>query len=353
MSRPDPELAAERDAVAAGWAVRLADGPLGAEDTVALQAWLDADPANAEAMETIVESWRAVEAYAGAPELLSLRQQALQSAERAHRSRGAGRRRAQPRWMAAAAAACLVAIAAGGWSWLSPKAYATGLGERRVVALADGSRISLDGETQVRVRYALGRRSLWLDRGRAKFEVAKDPTRPFTVRSHGEEVVATGTAFSVELIGRQVRVVLYEGHVAVLHTAGGVRRTLAVGRDQAPADRVLTPGHELIAAAGPGRQPAATLVPVDPVRSLAWEGGQLVFEDEPLSTAVARINRSASTPLEIGDAATGQVRISGVFQAGDTGHFVQGLTAAFPVRAQAQGERILLSQDQSRIVRGR
>lgn len=351
MSRPDLDHAGVRDAAAAQWAVRLADGPLGSEDTIALQAWLDADPSNAAAMEAIVESWRAVEAYAGAPELLSLRQQALQSAERAHRSHAP--RGVRPRWMAAAAAACLVLVAGGGWAWLSPRAYATGLGERRVVALADGSRMSLDGETRVRVRYALGRRSLWLDRGRAKFEVAKDPLRPFTVRSRGEEVVATGTAFSVEVIGRQVRVVLYEGHVAVLHTSRGVRQTLGVGREQAPADKVLTPGHELIAAPGPGPKLAAVLVRVDPVRSLAWEGGQLVFEDEPLSTAVARINRSAATPLAIGDAATGQVRISGVFQAGDTGHFVQGLTAAFPVRAEAEADRIVLSQDRARTVRGR
>ncbi|HEY3814562.1 MAG TPA: FecR domain-containing protein [Caulobacteraceae bacterium] len=343
-----------RAAEAALWSARLAEGPLAAEDHAAFQAWLDADPLNAEAMDEIVRVWSGVEAHAAAPELLELRKRALASAQRGQRGR-LTRVSAGPvwGWASLAAALALVVVVAGAWTLFAPRSYATGLGERRVVALSDGSRVSLDAETTVRVRYAFGHRELWLDRGRAKFDVAKDPLRPFTVDAGGREVVATGTSFSVELLHKQVRVVLYEGHVAVLAPGGGGRPApVTVGPQRAPAERALTPGHELIApSAGAGAAavtPMATVAAVDPVRSAAWEGGQLVFEDEPLTTAVARMDRYAATPLVLGDAEVGRVRISGVFRAGDATSFVQGLTAAFPVAARQESDRIVLTSDRSR-----
>lgn len=337
---------------AALWAARLSNGRLAPQDQVRFQAWLDADPLNATTLDEIVGSWRAVETYASAPELLDLRERALASARQAYRARsarlvfGAGWR-----WGALAASVALIVALGVAGVWLSPRAYETGVGERRVVALSDGSKVSLDADTKVLVRYAFGRRRLWLAHGRAKFDVAKDPLHPFTVEAAGREVVATGTAFSVELLHKQVRVILYEGHVAVLDDVAGKprRELIAVTPAREPADRALTPGRELVAAAADPANavetPTASVVQVDPVRSLAWEGGELVFEDEPLSTAVERINRYASTPLVLGDDAVARVRISGVFRAGDTEAFIHGLTAAFPVRARSQDDHIVLSED--------
>src|SRR5690606_30755436 len=158
---------------------------------------------------------------------------------------------------------------------------------------------------------------------RARFEVARNPLRPFSVTAANEVVVATGTAFSVELVRQQVRVVLYEGHVAVLDREdGNVRRTVAVGARKLPADQLLRPGKELVLPVAPQRSRtpvvAATIAPADPVRSLSWEAGQLVFEDEPLDLVVERMNRYATRPLAIGDAGAAGVRVSGVFTAGDT-----------------------------------
>ena len=338
-----------RGAEAAAWSARLAEGPLAPQDEADFQAWLDADPANAEVVGEVMGAWRAVEAYAAAPELLELRKQALASAQRAHRGRSTrALMGANWPWAALAASIALVVVLASSWDLIVPTTYQTGLGERRVVALSDGSKLSLDAQTKVLVRYAFGKRQLWLERGRAKFDVAKDPLRPFTVDAAGREVVATGTSFSVELVHRQVRVVLYEGHVAVLDKTAGVAApgaAIVVGSALTPADHALTPGHELITPeADPtgASSPAAVVASVDPVRSLSWEAGQLVFEDEPLSTAVERMNRYASTPLAIGDAGAGEVRISGVFRAGDTSSFAQGLSAAFPIQARAEAGRVVL-----------
>src|SRR3546814_10479709 len=60
------------------------------------------------------------------------------------------------------------------------------------------------------------------------------PLRPFSVAAAGKIVVATGTEFSVELLGRETRVILYEGHVAVLNGSAATRDTLKLF-DEEPA----------------------------------------------------------------------------------------------------------------------
>jgi transmembrane sensor len=322
---------------AALWATRLAEGPLSERDEADLQGWLDADPANGAEMEAVVGAWASVDRYAAAPELMAMREAVLVTARRAH-TRRTGWTLVRPLLPRAAMAAGLaLAIAGAGFAWwLTPRTISTGQGERQVVALSDGSKISLDAATVVKVRYTGDRRRLWLERGRAKFDVAKDPLRPFSVASGGKVVVATGTAFSVELLQKQVRVVLYEGHVAVLD------RSETGGPDNLLAEHELRPGRELITAVD-GAPTAPTVVSAaDPVRTLSWEGGQLVFEDEPLSSVVERLNRYSDTPLKIGDAAVGRTRVSGVFRVGDTNAFLQGVTATFGVQVDRGPDAIEL-----------
>lgn len=342
-SPPNPESCA-RSERAAEWAVRLMDR-MPAKDQEEFAAWLAADPLNGQALEQVVAAWHAVDHYAASAEIVALRESALAEARRALRRRYSWpiRRRG---WLVAAA--LLLTIAGGGlWRWLTPQAYATGLGERRIVALSDGSKISLDASTIVHIAYSRDKRQLWLQQGRAKFDVAKDPLRPFSVAAANKVVVATGTTFSVECIENQVRVVLYDGHVAVLESDGGKGpHSLVVGPTQGPIDRLLTVGHELILAtdkpSSGGRFEPVSVELNDPGRSLSWESGLLVFEDEPLTLAIDRMNRYAEKRLVIADPALARLRISGVFRAGDTDALLEGLAAAFGVEARQGSDAIEL-----------
>ncbi len=335
---------------AALWAMRLAEGEMTPEQQVAFDAWLDADARHGQLLEETIGAWRAVDHYAGAEQMMAMRQAALASARRTLRK---GKSHFPMRQVVSGLMAATLLLAVGGgllWMRLTPQVYETGVGERRVVALTDGSKISLDAATMVRVRYADGKRQLWLEHGRAKFDVAHDALRPFSVSAADKMVVATGTAFSVELIKAQVRVVLYEGHVAVLKrdVKSGPAEALhetTVEIGLVAAERMLVPGRELILPDdSPARlaPQAAAVEPADPVRSLSWEGGLLVFEDEPLDIVVDRMNRYAVKPLVVGDAATGRLRISGVFRAGDTEGLVQGLAAGFDVTARTSAQSIAL-----------
>jgi transmembrane sensor len=341
-----PVTPAERVERAAAHAIRLAEGNLTCKEQEAFEAWLESDPRNGEALEEIVGAWRGVEQYAASPEMVALRESALASARRVMERRRFARR---PWHIVSAAAAALLVVVISGfalWTWLAPQTYQTGIGERRVVVLSDGSKLSLDGATLVKVKYASGFRRLWVERGRAKFDVAKDPLRPFSVAAADKVVVATGTAFSVELLSGEVRVVLYEGHVALLERNDDEPlQPVTVGAQLLPAEQLLTPGRELILAedarpAVPGE--GAIVLPADPDRSRSWEAGQLVFEDEALPIVVERMNRYADKPLIVGDAAAAETRISGVFRAGDTDALLQGLATAFNVQSRMAADSIVL-----------
>lgn len=339
---PEERLEVAREQ-AALWCVRLADDDLSRAEHAELQAWFDADETHRGLLDDAVTAWRAIEAQAARPGMIALRGEALEDLRRAQRGRWA--RPAQRPALWTALAACLVVAVAAGVAWRAslPDIYRTTEGERRIVELADGSRASLDSATVLKVKYDGGRRRLWLDSGRAKFSVAKDPLRPFSVAAGDKLVVATGTVFSVERLTSQMRVVLYEGHVAVLDDRTGRSETpVPIRIGTVPAEKLLTPDHELVTSTA---SDAAVVSPTDPARARSWENGQLVFQDEPMDLAVERVNRYARDKLRIGDPGVGRLRISGVFTSGDTTAFVDGVTAVLPVHAVATNGVTVLKID--------
>jgi transmembrane sensor len=304
---------------AAAWRVRLTEED--AETSEAFEAWL-ADPQNEAAWDHVQAPWREIGEKATSPELMAARAGALARARREGRRRWTSTTRG--RIAASLAAVMLAAGSYGGWRWADaqPDVYRTTLGERRVVPLPVGSRVSLDSGSKVRIRYTKDARKLELVSGQARFDVAKDVRRPFSVTARDQTVVATGTAFNVDLLGPKVLVTLIEGKVVVLREP---RR-----RDAAPASIPLKAGEQLVSA--PAAAPEIHAISVE--RATSWETGQLTFADEPLAAVAERVSRYAEEPIHVApDAAT--MRVSGVFRAGDTAGFVDMVTSYLPVEANA------------------
>lgn len=325
------EVPPDRDEQAAAWCMRLADGKLPRDVEVEFETW-SADPDNAKAFEEATSVWATAEAAANIPEVIQLRRAALENFTRTNRRRWTMSLPGRGVWRGLAAAV-VVAIVVGCallyQNLPQTEVYRTNIGERRVVALADDSKISLDADTEVAVSLKRNRRDLVLVHGRAKFDVAKDPLRPFTVAAGNRIVVATGTSFSVELVNNAVHVLLYSGRVAVLDRKD--RRTLSQewsrggGSLAAAGNLILEPGHELVAESeGPL---TGKVKPADPVLSLSWEAGQLAFDNEPLASVVEQSNRYSFQKLVIGDPSLAQLPVNGVFTAGDTVALAAGISA--------------------------
>jgi transmembrane sensor len=322
-------LEGQRKDIAVDWALRHADGSMTFEEIAAFAAWIGEAAANGKAFDEAMAAWDMMEDSRLDPDCVALRCEALNALQET--------RDQPPRWAAlrlislAASVAAVFSLSLGLYLWNRPDHYTTGPAERRVVALADGSRITMDASTSVLVSLASQSRNLVLERGRATFAVAKDPLRPFSVTSHDSVVVATGTQFSVEQVNAQTRVVLYQGHVAILRKSGNrlVPSIVTQGGNQVTADSVLVPGRELIVPDAAGTLHLRSVT--DPGAERAWERGQMDVADEPLGIAAARMNRYLATPrLHVsGDAA--QIRISGLFDAGDVDAFVNGVATIAPV----------------------
>src|SRR3546814_5749054 len=69
---------------------------------------------------------------------------------------------------------------------------ASKIGEIRTVALEDGSRVTLDTDTILHIAYSPTERGLKLERGRARFDVSYDASRPFVVFAGGGSITAHG-----------------------------------------------------------------------------------------------------------------------------------------------------------------
>ena len=324
-STPDPED--KRLAEAAAWRVHLTE--IDTDTTEEFEIWLR-EPANARAWARVSRPWNLFGTQAHEPELIAVRQAALGDAKRATLKPSL----LLPALKGIAAILLAGAAAWGCLQWLQrPDDYNTALGERRVVTLTDGSRISLDSGSEVTVRYTKSSRELHLLRGQARFDVAHDVERPFSVEAGNQKVIATGTAFNIDLSEQKVLVTLIEGHVVVLDEDTGTT-TLKANHRMWPKSTELRAGQQLAAVPFVAPQVEKADIP----RVTAWTSGQIMFDNEMLSSVVARVNRYSATHVVIADPKIANMRISGVLNAGDVNGFVDIVTHYLSVRASSNSD---------------
>jgi transmembrane sensor len=301
---------------AIAWRLRLADTRR--ESSPEFEAWLAADGRHAAAWYKVQTPWEILGDHATSGEVIRLRQVALAQAQT---SRPRPIRHVAVLGLCAAALVTAVGL---GLAWRGEHhfdVYQTHAGERRTETLSDGSEITLDSNSEIRVRFNKHSRELVLTRGQALFNVAHDVLRPFSVAAGRQDIVATGTSFNVDLLGRQLLVTLLEGHVIVMPHEGDKRIEMDAG-------------EQLVIA--PVGVPHITHVNVD--HAVAWEKGRLVFQDEPLASVVRRVGRYSAHPITISDETTANLRISGVFHEGDVDGFVTTVVSYLPVRAEHQSD---------------
>jgi transmembrane sensor len=224
--------------------------------------------------------------------------------------------------------------------------YATPVGGITSVPLRDGSNITLNTDSQVRVALSGTERHIELKQGEAFFEVARDPNRPFVVEAGKQRIIAVGTKFSVQRNGDSVEVVVTEGKVRVEDARRPLRKstTEAAG---GTAPRGATDPVFLTAGAIALADEAGVLVERKSLEEaethLSWRNGVLIFRDLSLADAVAEFNRYNARKIEIADPAVAALKVEGNFRATNAQAFVRLLADYFPIRVAAREDRIVLS----------
>ena len=312
---------AARDA-AADWVARLSLPTTGEAEWLAFDAWLESSEANRQAYDAAIGLWSELEA--AAPAL----NQALDAAQASSAARPANANR---RWAIAGglvAAALAVAVVPWGDVTAPTTPYQTAKGERRVVILADGTRIDLNAGSHMTVRLGSKARRVPMDDAEAVFDVAKDSHRPFLITAGDRTVRVVGTQFNVRRRDGVQSVTVRRGVVDVLPTRGAAGQAYR-----------LTVGQRLDHVEGAD---ASTLRAAAPDEAMSWRTGKLIYRGEPLANVVADLNRYAPTPVRIADARVGRMPFSGVLITDDGLGAVRALTVLAPVTSTETPDGILL-----------
>lgn len=312
----------EIDEEAATWTWRLDAGSLGTEEQQAYEAWLRQDPRHRRAMEELSKVWGALDQLA--EPRFTQRHRITESDLPLPTMRA----RRPAAWFAAAAAvaACILGIA-----WYQhgsqQQTFSTAVGQQRNATLADGSVVTLNTNTILESDLSRRERQIYLRKGEAHFQVAHDRSRPFLVHAGDAVVRAVGTEFEVRVReDRHVDVVVNEGKVEV---QAAPMANLPSAPVRAATARAVSAGEQLSTSGGD-----VAVIPISARQlssELAWREGAIVFDGEPLSVAVAEIERYTDSRIVISDPLVAHLKVGGRFRTDDVQGFFDGLQAALPV----------------------
>jgi transmembrane sensor len=309
---------------------KLRDGQLPPNQAAALEAWLQAAPANRKAAADIEAIWKASDPGAVplpemdvAAELEALKHRLQQ--EKALKAQH-GRRW----WMAAAAALALGVAAVWFWSQNRSAAWQTATAqplETLHIGLPDGSKIKLNQNStlQYPTAFTAKERRVKL-RGEALFEVSPNPEQPFVVETDGCETVVLGTTFNVRALPNEplVEVALFSGRVRLQSPAAQVE--IAPGNTAvfAKKDNTLTTNAYIAAATS------------------AWHSGSLKFEHTPLAEVLSQLQRLFDQTFELENTQLAGCKYTAFFPKNDLSAIVANLETVFGLRPEKTANGYLL-----------
>ena len=254
----------------------------------------------------------------------------------------------------AATLACAMVLVIVGIVWFQyAGVISTNVGEQRQLVLQDGTRVFLNTDTAIKVRYDETARRVELRRGEALFNVAKQSDWPFIVVAGDRQVKALGTSFVVRKDAQRVAVTLVEGSVLVspvrpaiaelvqpaIQTQAPVEQTSPTAADRNSGEFTLAAGQRLTFSAG-----SATRLDTPSVeKTTAWRRGQVILDDTPLKAAAAEMNRYNESKLVVEEPEAAALLINGLFQAGDSSHFANAVAEAYGLTVIQRGDEIVLS----------
>lgn len=298
---------------AIGWHLRLVEAS--EADWTDFVAWLGADPAHAAAYDAVaVQDRLMIESHF--PELMPEQIAANDNGKALWAWLGGG----------TVAGAVVAALVAPSLFAPQPSSYqvATRAGERRIVALADGTSVEMSGGTALTFDRA-NPRVASLDRGEAVFHVRHNDRQPFVMTAGAVTVRDVGTVFNVARDGERLSVAVAEGSVLFQPTRDAL--TLKAG--------------DVVAARSDGSN--VVLTKTDPVSVGGWRVGMLGFQGQRLGDVVAKVERLYAVHVTLdGNLSdqpfTGMVRFTGAADR-DVPH----LAALIGVSWRRDGERWIFS----------
>lgn len=247
---------------ALGWVIQTRDPEF--SDWDGFTAWLEADPAHASAYDALMLADSELDSFVPSePVIVPI----------AANDPGVPSRRPL-RWIGggAVAAALVAAVSLGVANRSDIYSVTTRPGEIRVIALDDGTKVELNGDTSMRFDRKDARFAA-LDAGEAAFTVRHDAANPFRVTVGDAVFEDAGTVFNIVRTKAATRIGVSEGKVIYNPQAEAIAL---------PAGRALADDAQ-----------GLRVMDIAPAAVASWRQGQLVYSNAP----VAQVGEDAARSL--------------------------------------------------------
>jgi len=321
MSAPSDNLPPD-DALrdrAVSWHVRLASDAADEGDWLGFEAWLAESPEHGRAYAAVEQVWAELDA---APPTATSNVVPMKP------------RTSRPplAWLGAIAASLIAAVLLG-VTFLSnapaTQSFDTVVGQRQVIALSDGSHVTLNGGSHIEATMGRRERRVVMADAEAVFDVAKDPSRPFFIQAGDREIRVVGTEFNVLHRDGDVQVTVRRGVVEVRPTS----------QPTAPPLARLQKGQSLSHKEGRAQD---VVSPADPEAAFAWTEGRLVFKGERLADVAITLNRYVKTPIQVAPDAQ-NLPVTATLNLGTEDDMLRSLAAFLPVHVERRADSVRLS----------
>jgi transmembrane sensor len=225
--------------------------------------------------------------------------------------------------------------------------YETAVGESSTIYLSDNSKVLLNTDSVLLVRYTDDYRLLDLQRGELHVEVAHDKSRPLSVVANHKVIQAVGTAFSVQVKASEIELIVTEGKVIIgqLNKMQEVNETALV----IPSSSLAVSKGEMasLAIANTGIDTVSVINKKFIKKNLSWRHGNLVFNGETLAEAMAEVSRYTSVTFEIADEDLKKIKIAGRFKTGDVKGLIAVLNNNFNIKTDRVNKGLVVLRKQT------
>jgi transmembrane sensor len=339
--RHQTELDEQRLEQACDWISRI-DRGLQPEEHQALQQWLAENAQHHEVLLEVAKLWDKMDALSRLSDLFPATEKTKSSNTIKH-------------WALAASVATLCMLGALLYrTQVLPQqdlvqqtaatslhaTYQTKIGENNTIELPDRSKLVLNTNSFVTVRYSEKTRIIELLRGEINIDVAHDKSRPLSVIAGGKVIQAVGTAFNVDIHKDYVELIVTDGKVLV----GAQPKAMDDAAEQLLAKPLpvsslaISKGERVdLDPKGKTTEQVRKIDQGDIAASLSWRSGNLIFRGETLQEALVEISRYTNIQFELGDdEKMKQLPVAGMFKTGD----VDGLLEVFKNNFNVSHERL-------------
>ncbi|SJZ83816.1 ferric-dicitrate binding protein FerR, regulates iron transport through sigma-19 [Chitinophaga eiseniae] len=233
-------------------------------------------------------------------------------------------------WMAAA---MLIVLLGGGLLYFNyfrgyEKEYSTSFGEVRTFRLADGTTVTLNACSALKIRRGFGRKHRDVQlQGEACFDIHGQPGTAFTVYTGKLSVTALGTAFNVTAFadGPQIIVSLANGKVRV-------------AKENTPGT-VLAPGEEIVYST---KDDQLKKEKFDYRKRFAWKQMIIYFDNANIDEVLAKLERFYGVQFDINQLKSRQWRLTGEYSNPALQEVLESLSFNYDFKYRIEAGKIIL-----------